>query len=338
MSIEQKIAEMLNEYKPMGTEGGSNSAKGSAQSGDQTPIRTATNVIPASGETPNPDSARNNVDNEDEAANATSQKPNRATASAVTGDAKPFAAGPTGAKPNMKEDIDALMNGEELSEEFRQKAETIFEAAVVTRVNEEIARIEESYEVKLQEATEQIKEGMVEQVDGYLDYIVEQWIAQNEIALEHGMKSEILEGFVAGMKELFVEHYIDIPEEKFDVVSALEEQVETLESKLDETVATNIELSKVVGALKRAELVQEASEGLSDTQADKFKSLTEELTYEDEESFKTKMKTIRENYFKSKAQADVTSVVTDTPVDTLTEEKKLDPAMAAYTSVLNRNK
>jgi hypothetical protein len=208
----------------------------------------------------------------------------------------------------------------------------------VTRVNEEIARIEESYEVKLQEATEQIKEGMVEQVDGYLDYIVEQWIAQNEIALEHGMKSEILEGFVAGMKELFVEHYIDIPEEKFDVVSALEEQVEILESKLDETVATNIELSKVVGALKRAELVQEASEGLSDTQADKFKSLTEELTYEDEESFKTKMKTIRENYFKSKAQADVTSVVTDTPVDTLTEQKKLDPAMAAYTSVLNRNK
>jgi len=338
MSIEQKIAEMLNEYKPMGTEGGSNSAKGSAQSGDQTPIRTATNVIPASGETPNPDSARNNVENEDEAANATSQKPNRATANAVTGDAKPFAAGPTGAKPNMKEDIDALMNGEELSEEFRQKAETIFEAAVVTRVNEEIARIEESYEVKLQEATEQIKEGMVEQVDGYLDYIVEQWIAQNEIALEHGMKSEILEGFVAGMKELFVEHYIDIPEEKFDVVSALEEHVEILESKLDETVATNIELSKVVGTLKRAELVQEASEGLSDTQADKFKSLTEELTYEDEESFKTKMKTIRENYFKSKAQADVTSVVTDTPVDTLTEQKKLDPAMAAYTSVLNRNK
>jgi len=338
MSIEQKIAEMLNEYKPMGTEGGSNSTKGSAQSGDQTPIRTASNNVPASNPAQNADNDRNDCDNEDEAANATSQKSNRATANAVTGDAKPFAAGPTGAKPNMKEDIDALMNGEELSEEFRQKAETIFEAAVVTRVNEEIARIEESYEVKLQEATEQIKEGMVEQVDGYLDYIVEQWIAQNEIALEHGMKSEILEGFVAGMKELFVEHYIDIPEEKFDVVSALEEQVEILESKLDETVATNIELSKVVGTLKRAELVQEASEGLSDTQADKFKSLTEELTYEDEESFKTKMKTIRENYFKSKAQADVTSVVTDTPVDTLTEQKKLDPAMAAYTSVLNRNK
>jgi hypothetical protein len=338
MSIEQKIAEMLNEYKPMGTEGGSNSAKGSAQSGDQTPIRTATNVIPASNPAQNADNERNDYDNEDEAANATSQKPNRATASAVTGDAKPFAAGPTGAKPNMKEDIDALMNGEELSEEFRQKAETIFEAAVVTRVNEEIARIEESYEVKLQEATEQIKEGMVEQVDGYLDYIVEQWIAQNEIALERGMKSEILEGFVAGLKDLFEEHYVDIPEEKFDVLASMEDKVGELEAKLNEQVAANVEMNKTLGTIKRQQIVQEASAGLTDTEVEKFNSLAEELSYEDADTFKTKVQTIRENYFTNKTITEIQSVVTDTPVEVLTEEKAIDPNVKRYMAVLNNIK
>ena len=135
------------------------------------------------------------------------------------------------------------VNGEDLSEEFRQKATTIFEAAVMTRVNEELARIEEEFDSRLQVAIEENKEGLVEQVDGYLDYVVEQWIAQNEIALEHGMKSEIMEGFVAGMKSLFEEHYIDVPEEKYDLVGSLEEEVEALEAKLNEQVAANVELS-----------------------------------------------------------------------------------------------
>jgi len=152
------------------------------------------------------------------------------------------------------------------------------------------------------------------------------------------MKSEILEGFVSGLKSLFEEHYIDIPEEKYDVMGSLEEQVAELEAKLNETVESNIELNKTLSELKRAELVQEASNGLADTQAEKLKDLAEELTYEDDATFKTKLQTIRENYFTTKAQSDVKSVVTDTPVDTLTEEKKLDPVMARYTSVLNRNK
>ena len=209
----------------------------------------------------------------------------------------------------------------------------------MNRVKAELTRIQEENEVKLAEQVEEMKEGLVEKVDGYLDYVVEQWMTQNEIALEHGMKSEILEGFVSGMKELFVEHYIDIPEEKFDVLGALEEKVESLEAKLTETVESNIELNKTLGALKRSELVQEATDGLADTEAEKLKGLAEELTFEDETTFKTKLQTIRENYFTTKkAQADVKSVVTETPVDTLTEEKKLDPVMAAYTSVLNRNK
>jgi len=347
MSIEQKIAEMLaesnkqklDEFKSMGNEGGMDTGKDGAQAGDQKVMRTATNSVPNGGETPNPENAKNNVDNEDEATKGTSKKPNVVTAKAEAGDQSPVVAGPTGAKPNMKEDVDALFNGEELSEEFRQKAETIFEAAVMSRVKTEVARIHEENEVKLAEQVEEMKEGLVEKVDGYLDYVVEQWMTQNEIALEHGMKSEILEGFVSGMKELFVEHYIDIPEEKFDVLGALEEKVETLEAKLTETVESNIELNKTLGELKRTELVQEAAHGLADTEAEKLKGLAEELTFENETTFKTKLQTIRENYFTTKkAQADVKSVVTDAPVDTLTEEKKLSPVMAAYTSVLNRNK
>jgi hypothetical protein len=345
MSIEQKIAEMLaesnkqqlDEFKVSGKEGGMDTGKDGAQSGDQSVMRTATNTVPNGGETPNPENAKNNVQDEDEAADATSKKANRATANAVAGDAAVVRVGDTAVK-GVKEDIDALMNGEELSEEFRAKATTIYEAAVTTRVKEEMTRIEEEFNSKLAEQVETIKEGLVEKVDGYLDYVVEQWIAQNEIALEHGMKSEILEGFVSGLKGLFEEHYIDIPEEKFDVLGSLEEQVAELEAKLNETVESNIELNKTLGELKRAELVQEASSGLADTEVEKLKGLAEELTYEDETTFKTKLQTIRENYFTTKAQSDVKSVVTDAPVDTLTEEKKLDPVMAAYTSVLNRNK
>ena len=343
MSIEQKIAEMLaessklDEFKVAGKEGGMDPGTHGAQAGDQAVIRTATNTVPNGGETPNPANAKNNVDDEDEAANATSKKSNPATASAVAGDQEVVRVGDTTVK-GVKEDIDALMNGEELSEEFRAKATTIYEAAVMSRVKEEVARIEEEFNSKLAEQVEDIKEGLVEKVDGYLDYVVEQWIAQNEIALEHGMKSEILEGFVSGLKGLFEEHYIDVPEEKFDVLGSLEEQVAELEAKLNETVESNVELNKTIGQLKRAELVQEAAEGLADTEVEKLKGLAEELTYEDEATFKTKLQTIRENYFTTKAQADVKSVVTDAPVDTLTEEKKLDPVMAAYTSVLNRNK
>jgi hypothetical protein len=331
MSIEQKIAEMLAQSKLnegvslAGKEGGMDSGKDGAQAGDQTtPGGTPTSAKPEAA-AQNPDNAKNNVEDEKEAEAAPEGKANP-----KNGDQKPIT------NASVKEDIDALMNGEELSEEFRAKATTIYEAAVMTRVNAEVARIEEEFNTKLQEATEQVKEGLVEQVDGYLDYVVEQWIAQNEIALEHGMKSEILEGFVSGLKGLFEEHYIDIPEEKFDVLGSLEEQVEQLEAKLNEQVAANVELNKTVGTMKRSEIVAEAAEGLTDTEVEKFTGLAEELSYEDEQSFKTKVQTIRENYFTTKAQADVKSVVTDTPVDTLVEEKKLNPTMNAYVSMLNR--
>jgi len=338
MSIEQKIAEILaeskklDEFKVHGTEGGMNSGKDGAEAGDQSPIRAASNNVPNGGETPNEANAKNNVDNEDEAANATSQKSNPATAKAVAGDQAVIRTG-----TSVKEDVDALLNGEELSEEFRAKAETIFEAAVMTRVKSEVARIEEEFESKLAEAVAKNTEGIVEQVDGYLGYIAEQWMTQNEIALERGMKSDILEGFIGGLKNLFEEHYIDIPEEKFDVLGEMESQIEELEAKLNEQVAANIELSKTLAESNRAEIVKSISEGLTDTETEKFMSLVEELSYEDQSSFETKVKTIRENYFTTKA-ATVSSVVTDAPVEALTEEvsKKLDPAMSAYAAQLNK--
>jgi hypothetical protein len=325
MSIEQKIATILaeskklNEAKLAGAEGGKDSTTGGAHAGDQTPIRDAQQNVPNGGETPNPDSARNNVDNQKEA-------------ESISGGKK------TTSIKGVKEDIDALMNGEDLSEDFRAKAETIFEAAVMTRVNEEVARIEEEFEAKLAEQVEQNTQGIVEQVDGYLGYIAEQWIAQNEIALERGMKSEIMESFILGMKDLFEEHYVEIPEERFDVLGEMEIKVAELEAKLNEQVEANIGLTKDLSEAKQAELVKSISEGLTDTESEKFLGLVEELSFEDAVSFEQKLKTIRENYFTTKTIAEQ-SVVTDAPVEMLSETvvaKAIDPAMSAYLSVLNK--
>ena len=341
MSIEQKIAELLaeskkakleeqiDEAKVAGKEGGSDPGTHGAVAGEPSHIAGASDGV-TKVEGDNPDNARNNVDNEDEAADATEKKANVATAKAEAGDQSVV-------KP-VKEDMEALFNGEELSEEFKTKAETIYEAAVMARVKAEVARIEEEFEAKLAEQVAQNTEGLVEQVDGYLGYIAEQWIAQNEIALERGMKSEILEGFVSGLKDLFEEHYIDVPEERFDVLGEMESKISELEEKLNEQVAANVEMSKTISEQKRQSIVDQLSEGLTDTETEKFLGLVEELSYEDSESFEKKVKTIRENYFTNKGSADVKSVVTDAPVETLTEEtsKKVDPAMAAYLSILSK--
>jgi len=332
MSIEQKIAEILAEAKTAGAEGGSNSAKEGAGAAEPSHIAGMKSDGVTSVEGDNPDNKRNNVDNEKEAEGGTSKVSNPATAKAEAGDQSVI-------KP-VKEDMDALFNGEELTEEFKAKAETIFEAAVMTRVKAEVARIEEEFGSKLQEEVAKNVEGLVEQVDGYLGYVAEQWMTQNEIALERGMKSEILESFVAGMKNLFEEHYIEVPEERYDVLGEMETKIEELEAKLNEQVAANIEMSKTIAEQKRSEIVKTVSEGLTDTETEKFNALVEELSYEDAESFETKVKTIRENYFTTKAAADVKSVVTDAPVETLTEEKKekVDPQMSAYLSALNKLK
>lgn len=335
MSIEQKIAEILAEAKIHGNEGGSNSAKANAVAGDASAVRKG-NAIPAEGETENADNKRNNVEDQDDAEDATENKSNPANSSAVAGDKEPVRKG--NAIKGVKEDMDALFNGEELTEEFKDKATTIFEAAVMARVKEEVARIEEEFESKLDDQVAKNTEGLVEQVDGYLGYIAEQWMTQNELALERGIKADLLESFVSNMKTVFEEHYIEIPEEKFDVLGALEEQVQELEAKLNEQVAANIQLVKHIDAATRAEIVTSISEGLTDTEVEKFNALVEEISYEDAESFEAKVKTIRENYFTKKANTVVESVVSDTPVEMITEDKKVqvDPSMNAYVSVLNK--
>lgn len=322
MSIEKKIAELLAESKKARLE--------EQVQDDAVEEQIEEEAVAPAPENPNPDNKRNAVVDEKEAEGGTSKKENRATKGAVA--AEPM--------KSVKEDVDALLNGEDLSEEFKQKAETIFEAAVMTRVKAEVARLEEEFEAKLEEELAKNVEGLVEQVDGYLGYVAEQWIAQNEIALERGMKSEILEGFVSGLKDLFEEHYIEVPEERYDVLGEMEQRVEELEAKLNEQVATNIQLTKTLDEQKRQSIIKTVSEGLTDTETEKFLSLAEELSYEDSSSFETKVKTIRENYFTTKAAAEVKSVVTDAPVEMVTESttKKVDTTMSAYLSALNKSK
>ncbi len=341
MSIEQKIAELLAEsrkaqeiqeekVKPDGAESGkSDKATANAAAGDQAIIKKGDAVTPTDGEA-NPDNARNNVQDEKQAEEVKggSMNPHNGDQTSIRkGDA---------VKAGVKEDMDALFTGEELTEEFKEKATTIFEAAVMVRVNEEVARLEEEFAAKLEEATATQIEGLVEQVDGYLGYIAEQWIKQNELALENGIKSEIVESFINGMKGLFEEHYIDVPAEKYDVLGEMEQTIAALESKLDEQVKSNVELSKTIAESTKAQIVSEAAEGLSDVEAEKFQGLVEELTFESAEAFQAKVKTIRESYFTNKQTAEVKSVVTDTPVESLTEEKKIDPQMAAYLSALTK--
>ena len=341
MSIEQKIAELLAEsrksqldetkVKPDGAESGkSDKATAHAAAGDQTNPSKGDAVTPGSHEQ-NPDNARNNVQDQKQAEEVKggSMNPHNGDQSSIRkGDA---------VKAGVKEDMDALFTGEELSEEFKDKATTIYEAAVMTRVKEEVARLEEEYATKLEEEVAKSIEGLVEQVDGYLGYIAEQWIANNELALEHGIKSEIVESFITGMKGLFEEHYIDVPEEKYDVLGEMEETIASLEAKLNEQVEANVEMSKTIAESTRTQIVAEAAEGLSATEAEKFQGLAEELSFEDAETFANKVKTIRESYFTTKPAA-VASPVTDAPVENLSEEvvKKVDPAMARYLSALNK--
>jgi hypothetical protein len=341
MSIEQKIAELLAEsrkaqeiqeekVKPDGADKGAKDVTANAVAGDQSIVKKGNAVTPTDGED-NPDNARNDVKDqkhtESGAGTVGSQNPKNGDQSSIRkGDA---------VKAGVKEDMDALFTGEELTEEFKEKATTIFEAAVMVRVNEEVARIEEEFAAKLEEAAASQIEGLVEQVDGYLGYIAEQWIAQNELALENGIKSEIVESFINGMKGLFEEHYIDIPAEKYDVLGEMEQTIGSLEAKLDEQVAANVALTKQVAETARSQIVAEAAEGLSDVETEKFQALAEELSFESTESFSTKVKTIRESYF-TKQTTEVKSVVTDTPVETLTEEKKIDPTMARYVSALTK--
>ena len=202
---------------------------------------------------------------------------------------------------DMSEHVEALFQGEELSEEFKEKAKTIFEAAVKQKLEEKIAELEAVYEAKLEESTAQIQESLSSDVDDYLNYVVEQWVVDNEVAIEAGLRSELTEDFISGLKSLFEEHYIDIPEDKVSVVEELGAKVDELESKLNEEIEKNVEMSKIITEAKRVEVMHDACDGLTATQAEKLKSLSEGVEFTGIEEYSAKIKTLRENYFPTTA-------------------------------------
>ena len=240
---------------------------------------------------------------------------------------------------DLSDDVKALVSSDaDLSEEFKDKAATIFEAAVKTRIQEQVKVIEAQYEKKLSEETETIKEAMTEKVDSYLNYVVEEWMKENELAVERGIRTEIAEDFITGLKGLFKEHYIDVPEEKYNVLDDLTSQVKELESKLNEQIEKNVVLSKDANELQRASLVVSVSEDLADTEKEKFASMAENVEFDSAEKFAEKLETIKESYFpKTKIEEatstdEVDSVAANIPADAGTSD-----AMAAYTAAISRN-
>lgn len=241
-------------------------------------------------------------------------------------------------KEKMKEDIDALLSGENLSEEFVQKASTIFEAAVIARAEEVIAEAETQLAEQFEAAIEQVKEDLASKIDDYLNYMVEEWMKENEVAIEQGLRAEITEDFIGGLKQLFEDHYIDIPEDKVDIVGELTDKVGELEESLNEQINRGIDLQKELNEKKKVEAIYTACEGLTQTQVEKLKSLAEGVEYTTEEEFVTKMNTLKESYFKAEVKvADSSDLNDETPIE---EEKKptasVDPLMEAYTKVISQ--
>ena len=245
-------------------------------------------------------------------------------------------------KIDVKEDIEAITSGEDLSEEFKTKAATIFETAVsakvLAEVNERLAHYEEEYKKELDEAKEAHNSTLSEKVDGYLNYVVEEWMKENEIAVEKGIRSELVEDFMTGLKNLFQEHYIDIPEEKVDLVDDLFEKVEELEKKLDESINHNVGIKTELAKFKREESLREVSQDLADTEKEKLGKLAEGIDYEDEKQFSEKLEVIKENYFPK--TTDSTQPLTE-EVENTTEteevEEKVDENMSIYVDAMKRH-
>ena len=202
-------------------------------------------------------------------------------------------------KMRMKEDIDALLSGENLSEEFATKATTIFEAAVTTRVEEIVEEMENELVEQFQVAVDEIKEDLASKVDDYLTYMTEEWVKENQIAIDKGLRAEVVEDFIGGLHKLFAEHYIDIPEEKVDVVEELSAKVDELEEQYNAQVKTSIELKKELNEHKKIEAVHTVCEGLTQTQVEKMKSLAESIEYTTETEFSNKLETLKDSYFQS---------------------------------------
>ena len=240
-------------------------------------------------------------------------------------------------KPSMEEldvsaDVAALVEGTELSEEFAEKAKTIFEAAVKAKISEEYDRLVEHFATELDKQLTEAKSEMAEEVNGTVNYAIGQWMEQNQVAIDRGIRNEITEDFIAGLKGLFEEHYIAIPDEKVDVVEGMAQSIREMEERLDEQVKANVKLQSRLNETAKTNILNTVSEGLADTQKEKLAALAEGVEFVSEEEFSRKVTTIKESYFKE-AAAPQSEVADETPVEGAEE---VTPAMAQYLSALNR--
>ena len=238
---------------------------------------------------------------------------------------------------DMKEDVAALTDGEELSEEFKAKAATIFESAVKAKLVEEIEKLESEYESKVEDKVEETKSEIVEKVDAYLNYVVESWMKDNELAIEKGLKSEITEDFIGGMKKLFETHYIDLPDSKFDVVEDQAAEIVKLKENMNKTLETNVELNQKIGEFARDEIISDVASDLADTEAEKLKGLAESIEYVDAADYRTKVETIKNSYFPAK-QASETESNEVAATDNMASDIDLSESMAAYAAAISKTK
>jgi hypothetical protein len=238
---------------------------------------------------------------------------------------------------DVTEHVDALVAGEaDLSEEFKQKAATVFEAAIKSKVAEINEYLEADYNKKFEEETSKNKAELVEKVDSYLNYVVEEWMKENELALERGIKGEIAEDFISGLKKLFEDHYIDVPDEKYNVLEDQASKIEDLEKKLNETIEKNVDLKKQNSIFEAKQIIAEQAQDLADTSKEKFFKLTEEIEYSDAEDFKNKVATIKESYFGKKSET--SEQLDDVAAGSSTDNVDLSNAMAAYTAAISKTK
>jgi hypothetical protein len=355
MSIERKIAELLAESQKLqelkainGQDPDGEASEGSNNTSAKATIKEKSNKQVSSDtdvDGDNDDNDRNNnfappapgtsKDTSRSGQGGAGSEPQPSVKDPVAGQYKATGAKiditPGGVSHGMAEDVAALVDGEDLSEEFKEKAATIFEAAVTSRIKTELVKIQEQYDAQLVEEFVKIKEELVEKVDGYLGYITEQWMKQNELALESGIKAELAESFIDGIKRVFEEHYVDVPAEKYDVLGSLEEQVSELGSKLNDSVNANIEMSKQIAEMKRAEIVSGLCEGLTDTEAEKFKGLAAEIVSEDADTLQGKLQLIRESYFKKSSP-----VAKDVDTQVSTDEQMINESVAHYASAIKK--
>lgn len=238
---------------------------------------------------------------------------------------------------DMTEHVNALFEGEDLSEDFKAKAATIFEAAVKQVVEAELVKFESAYAETLEEEVAKINEDLSTKVDDYLNYVVEQWVGENEVAIDSGLRTELTEDFIAGLHTLMVENYIDVPESKVDVVEAMTAKVAELEDKLNEEINNSVNLTKLLNESKKTEVLNQLTEGLTSTQAEKLKTLSEGIEYNDLDTFETKVQTLRENYFPTpsvKSETTLDKIETGTEGKTMIAEET--GRMSKYVKALGR--